>query len=150
MGLKSLIGYFVGATLTMSLINACSAQAGPKCDAKLFSAADTALNNIENWTSVHRWYKNYGVCDDGYLSEGLSDSMGNLMDKNWSEMTKLAEVGRKDSSYLAFVLAHINSTLDSRVLESIHENTLNHCPKGYSDICQKIQVSADQALNSNP
>lgn len=149
MGLKSLIGYFVGATLTMSLINACSAQPVSKCDTKLFSAADTALDNIDNWASVYIWYKNYSVCDDGYLSEGLSDTVGRLLDKNWSETTKFVEAARKDSKYLAFVLTHINSTLDSRVLESIHENTLNHCPKGYSDICQKIQVSADQALNSN-
>ncbi|HEX5484434.1 MAG TPA: hypothetical protein VFX23_00415 [Limnobacter sp.] len=147
--MKSSSSLFFGLISALGLINSCSAKQEFQCDTRLFSAADTALEKVRNWEDVHRWYVKFGICDDGYLSEGLSDTIGGLMIQNWSKIGEFAATAHRNPQFLAFVLKHVNSTLDSQALGSIRENALNHCPEGYSDTCRKIGNSADQALNSS-
>lgn len=109
------------------------------CSATQSQYADAAVDKIHSWDGVHEWYKLYRQCDDGGPSEGISEAVArNLVDR-WESLGRLAQLAKNDPRFGAFVLQHIDATLNENDLRKIDSNAATRCPTGLVSLCDRIR-----------
>ena len=110
------------------------------------NTADAAVSKIHDWTDVHSFYSHLRQCDDGSISEGISDTVISLLAHQWRTSDQLEKIADKDKTFETWVLNHIDTTVDDRDLKIIVKNATGKCPEGSDKFCKKIEGAANQAL----
>jgi hypothetical protein len=109
-------------------------------------AADTVASSITNWTDVNSFFHKFKQCDDGYIAEGLSATITRMLADNWNTSTQLETMSDKDKAFGSWVRNHINTTVDSKDLESTIYNAREKCADSSKAFCSEIESAANQAL----
>ena len=133
------------ATLLLTLTGASSsaAESGPpRCTKKLYRQADAALTPVENWSALHRYYRAYGDCRDGYLGEGVSEKVETLLTEHWETLPELAGLARNDLGFERFVLAQLGETNSAGFTEQLIALSDQSCPKGAEVVCRRLSAAA--------
>jgi hypothetical protein len=99
-----------------------------------------------DWKILQAHFRMYGQCDDGPIAEGYSDNVVTLLAHNWNFFSELARLARSDSTFLQFVLTHIDATAATEDLQTVQRNALAACPAGNAELCRRIAAQATSAL----
>jgi len=137
--------------LALVLAPAGFAQTAPKqsCSVEDSQHAFDAVDKLDNWGAVRRLYKTYLPCDDGGIAEGVSDAVTKLLARKWSDFWLLQANVEGDQQFQKFILKHIDATVPVETLQAIDHNARQRCPKGFSEICKKIDAAALSAIKES-
>lgn len=124
------------------LAQASQAQA---CQPAQAEAADAMVDKLDDWPAVDRFFKAYRQCDDGYIAEGSSDAIAQLLARQWDTLPNLQALIRQEPALRSFVLCQINTTLDSDELDRIKRNATESCPSDGASLCADLRLTAEHA-----
>jgi hypothetical protein len=131
------------------LVSACllgmSAAYGKVCSERQATAADAMVDHLDSWSKVNTMLKQYGHCDDGGIAEGTSEAIARLLVDHWERLPQLGKLIRHNPSLQAFVLRHIDTTLDTDDLTKIGTLSASSCPTGMSALCRDLGAAATKA-----
>jgi hypothetical protein len=103
-------------------------------------------DTLRNWDALRRSYKEFGNCDDGAVAEGYRESVARIFADHWNALPRFAQLAENDPPFRAFVIRHIDTTLNTNDVEKIKKAALTHCPSGLRKTCSDIAKQADLAL----
>lgn len=124
----------------------CGAHATGCETVKEMDAADAAISEIHDWSGVNAFYRQLRQCDDGYISEGVSDAVARLLALKWSDVGQLVQVADKDEKFEIWVLSHVDSTVNDDDLNLIIKKAKDECTEKNRTFCKKIESAARLAL----
>jgi hypothetical protein len=101
---------------------------------------------VHSWDALYRSYRSYRQCDDGAIGEGYSESVARILVDHWITLSQLARLARNDAQFRAFVIGHVDATLNMDDLEKIRKNAKAQCPTGLRSMCNDLAKQADFAL----
>jgi hypothetical protein len=110
------------------------------------TALDEAVM-LRSWDALYRSYTKFRYCDDGAIAEGYSESVARILADHWSTLPRFAKLSGKNAAFRAFVIRHLDATLDTDDLEKIKKNATNRCPSNLRNTCKDLAKQADRALN---
>lgn len=139
---KSLFSVFFLALLSGQ---AARAQVQPCTTVKAQRASDKA-DTLRSWDALHSSYKEFRNCDDGAIAEGYSESVARILADHWSTLRRFAQLAHTDPPFRAFVIRHIDATLNMDDVEKIKKAALTKCPTGLQTACSDIAKQTDFAL----
>lgn len=140
-GWCALAGLLAGALLAVR-----AAAAGQtRCTPRDAEAAEAMVDHIDSWAAVATAYRRYGQCDDGGIAEGYADAIGRLLVTQWATLPRLAALSSGTPGLEPWVLRHVDTTLDTGVLETIHRNATASCPAGATRLCGAIAAASARA-----
>ena len=99
-----------------------------------------------SWDALYKSYMMFGRCDDGAIGEGFSQSVARILVDHWSTLPRLTQLARQDGSFRAFVMRHVDATLNTDDIEKVKENSRMNCPTGLRTTCTNLAEQADSAL----
>jgi hypothetical protein len=116
----------------------CPPEALERVDGQITSAA-LALNARKPvWRDLALIHTSLAGCDDGYISEGISDIRCRAFATQWSS------IPWADKGLVAFAVRHVDATCAEKDLQAITQNAAR-CSKRQSGLCQSIAHAAQQA-----
>jgi hypothetical protein len=104
---------------------------------------------LRSWDALYMSYKSYRQCDDGAIGEGYSESVARILVDHWNTLPQLARLSRKDAEFRAFVIGHVDATLNMDDVEKIRKNAKTQCPAGLQTVCSDLAKQADFALKED-
>ncbi|AMO49064.1 hypothetical protein [Kosakonia oryzendophytica] len=110
-------------------------------------AADMAVDSLDTWMAVNQNRINYGHCDQGDIAEGNSEAIVHLLVDHWDSLADLKALLPKNPALKAYVFRHIDSTLDTKDLDTIQSQATHSCPSALSALCDEIRRVALRAAN---
>jgi hypothetical protein len=142
----------IAATLAL-IITVFSVQVGhaqhrPCTEVEGRRALDEAVM-LRSWDALYRSYKSYRQCDDGTIGEGYSESVARILVDHWNTLPRLARLGRNDAEFRAFVIGHVDVTLNMDDVQKIRKNAKAQCPTGLRTVCTDLAKQADSALKED-
>lgn len=147
-GSKRTIVATIGLIVTLLLAQASYPQKHPCSDGEARAALDEA-GTRHSWDALYKSYKSYGHCDDGAIGEGYSESVARILVDHWNAVSRLAQLGHKDAEFQAFVLHHVDATLNIADVEKVRTTAKAQCPNGLRTLCGDLAKHADSALREN-
>lgn len=118
-----------------------------ECTEKDAQAADEYVDRLSSWQEINNMEIKFKHCDDGEISEGISDSTVKLLINNWSDLSSLNALSKKNPRLKSFVLRHINTTLDTADLEKLKSLSSKACPsKELAPLCELVYKASLEAL----
>jgi len=118
---------------------------GKKCTQRDFTAADAMVDHLDSWAKVSETFTKYGHCDDSSIAEGNSEAIARLLVDHWSLLPQLGTMTEHNQPLKAFVLRHLDATLNSTDLDKIVALATSSCPSGMDSLCQELKGAASQA-----
>lgn len=115
------------------------------CSPKDAEAADALVDHIDSWAKLDWTFRKYGHCDDGSIAEGNSEAVARLLVDRWDTLPSLAKLVKGNPALRAFVLRHIDTTLDTDDLVKIQELSASKCPANAALLCSELQAQAMRA-----
>jgi hypothetical protein len=106
--------------------------------------AEETAASLSTWSDVYVAFKRYGHCDDGTMWEGYSESVVHLLSDHWDQLGDLNKLS-SDRKFLAFVIKHIDATVDEHELRNVIINSEKNCPKSAKMLCSLIEKAAKKA-----
>lgn len=120
-----------------------SAIHAKECTAMLEEEANDNVGMLDRgWESIYEYNQKYGPCIDGGLWEVTSDSVVNMLSKEWDKFPILAKLVKRDKNFKLFIVNNITATVGSDELLQIHENSTKHCPKKSLKLCKILDREA--------
>ncbi|HSZ63521.1 MAG TPA: hypothetical protein VK828_17110 [Terriglobales bacterium] len=102
-----------------------------------------------SWETLYTSYRSYRQCDDGAIGEGYSESVARLLVDHWNALPQLAGLARRDAEFRAFVMRHVDATLNMDDVEKIRKKAKTLCPTGSRTVCNDLAKRADSALKGD-
>src|SRR5438128_474291 len=137
------LSYFRIALIPLFLV-AAHPDTGRRCQD---DAADHAMDSLTTWRDLRAWWETYfPECDDGYIAEGISDTVAQWLAKDWSTLPRLRKELRGRPQFLRFVIEHIDASDARDDLEKIIENAEQRCPPDATSLCKSFAAQARSAL----
>lgn len=115
------------------------------CSEREATAADAMVDHPGSWANVNTTFTKYGHCDDGEIAEGNSEAVARLLVDHWDTLPQLAALIKRNPRLKAFVLRHIDTTLDTDDLTKIATLTASSCPAGMNALCRELGDAASKA-----
>ena len=115
------------------------------CTPKDATAADALVDHLTSWAKVREAFTKYGHCDDGQIAEGNSEAVARLLVDHWESLPSLVSMFKDDPSFKAFVVRHIDTTLNTDDIDKIRAAASSSCPSGMESFCQELVGAASQA-----
>ena len=106
------------------------------------------VDHMNSWAAVTKAYRLYRQCDDGDIAEGNSEAIGQLLAKRWVTLPEFSALAGKTQGLEAWMLGHIDTTLDTAALSTIHHNATASCPPGAARVCRLIATASSRALRA--
>jgi len=131
--------------ISLCLLSVCDA-ATKVCSKEEAFKAENDIDNLKDWDSVYRSYRNFAHCDDGAIWEGYSDAVGNLLASDWKSLYKLNKLCSADKGFKSFVLKHLDILIPANIWEVIISNATNKCPNGMRGLCKAILKRNDAVI----
>jgi hypothetical protein len=85
----------------------------------------------------------------GCIAEGYSESLARNLVDHWNTLPRLADLAKKDAEFRAFVMEHVDATLNKDDVEKIKNSAKTQCPTGLRVICNDLEKQADSALRDS-
>ncbi len=124
---------------------AATAQVQPCTTTEAQRALDKA-DRLRTWEALYSSYNKFKSCDDGAIAEGYSESVARILADHWNTVRRFAQLADNDLSFRAFVIRHIDATLNIDDVQKIKNAALAHCPNGLRTTCSDIARQAEFAL----
>src|SRR5262249_52171141 len=115
------------------------------CNARDAEAADLAVDKLNSWKDVEQNFRKLGHCDSGSIAEGNSEAVARLLADQWPTLTALTALVKRTPSFEAYVVRHVDSTLNTKDLDKIAKLASSECPEGMTALCEKIKAAAVRA-----
>jgi hypothetical protein len=147
-GSKRTFVFSIGLIVTVLLAGSGYAQKYTCSESQGRAALDEAVT-LRSWDALYKSYKSYRHCDDGAIGEGYSESVARILVDHWSTLSRLAQLGNKDAEFRAFVVRHIDATLNMDDVEKIKTRAKAQCPNALRTLCSDLAKHADSALKEN-
>ncbi len=128
----------------VTLLSAGYAQKRQCTDNESRQALDEA-STLRSWDSLHRSYRLYRQCDDGAIGEGYSESIARILVDHWNTLLRLPHFARADAEFRAFVMKHVDATLNMKDVDQIKKKAKTQCPAGLRTVCDDLAKQADSA-----
>lgn len=138
----------IGLIVTLLLAQRGYAQKHPCTEGEGRAALDETVT-LRSWDALYKSYKSYRQCDDGAIGEGLSESVARILVDHWNTLPRLAELADKDAEFRAFVMHHVDATLNMDDVEKIKKSAKARCPSGLRTLCSDLAKQADSALKQD-
>jgi hypothetical protein len=137
--------------LALVLIAVGFAQTTPphSCTGETSKRAFDAVDKLETWEAVGRFYKTYLACDDGAIAEGVFDAVTKLLADKWTDFWGSRATITGGRQFQEFTLKHIDATVPIETLQAISRNARQRCPKGSSEVCKKIDAATLAAIKES-
>jgi hypothetical protein len=116
------------------------------CTVEESKQAFDAVDKLENWQAVRKFYEAYLPCDDGGIAEGVSDAITKLLADRWADFWRLRATITAGHQFQEFVLKHVDATVPVETLQAISRNTRQRCPKESVTLCKKMDAAALSAI----
>jgi hypothetical protein len=142
------ISVTLGLIVTMFSLQVGHAQKRPCTEVESRRALDQA-GVLRSWYALYRSYKSYRQCDDGAIGEGYSESVARILVDHWNTLPQLARLARNDADFRAFVIGHVDATLNMDDVEKIRRNAKAQCPARLRIVCNDLAKQADSALKDD-
>ncbi len=126
------VANFVGPALAQSSL----------CQPRDADAAEAMTDTIKSWKDVDTTFVRFRNCDDGSISEGNADAIANILLEHWTTLPDLAHLVVRRPGLQAFVLSHVNQTIDSEKLKRIASLSVSSCPADAERLCQQLHAAA--------
>ena len=131
--------------------------ANSKCTSLDYSKFDKELTKAEkefasspsgapSWTTIGNAFRKIKDCDEGYVSEGLSDLVVKLFALRWTSSKDYIVSRESDHKFLDFILKHIDATADTTELRLAESNLKSDCPSSLKGFCSNAILRADSSL----
>jgi len=104
---------------------------------------------LHSWDALYKSYKSSRLCDDGAIGEGYSESVARILSDHWNTLPRLSQLAGKDADFRAFVIRHLDATLNMDDVEKIKKSANAQCPRGLRTLCDDLAKQADSALKEN-
>ena len=88
--------------------------------------------------------------DDGAAAEGYSESVARILADHWESLRQFSRLTENEKGFRAFVLRHLDATLNMEDVRAIHANSMQHCPADLRNLCKDLRKSADAAIKEDP
>ena len=102
-------------------------------------------DHLDSWAKIGETFTKYGHCDDGSIAEGNSEGVARLLVDHWSQLPQLGTMIEHNQPLRAFVLRHVDATLNSTDLDKIIALATSSCPSGMDSLCQELKGAGSQA-----
>jgi hypothetical protein len=139
--------YFLTFAASLLLSGAANAH-DHKCTAQDATEADAIVDQLHSWQKVNVALKRYGHCDSGSIAEGNSEAVARLLVDQWNTLPTLVRLSKADPGLRRFVIAHVDTTLDTSDLKRIAQLSASSCPSGAASLCDDLRGAATDALNA--
>lgn len=123
-----------------------STAARSGCGLSQQRAAQAALAGADSWGKLHRFYIGSRGCDDGGLSEDVTESVMRLLADKWTTLSALATEAAADPKFADFVVIHVDSTADTDDLHAVRRHARVHCRASDQALCRRIAAAATRAI----
>ena len=130
-----------GLSWLFAALLASSSAAGAdakQCTQEEAMAAETEAEGLKTWPEIFQSFRRYAHCDDAAISEGYSASVATLIADRWDLILQLNALAGAHPAFRAFVLRHLDETMNADQVVTIRENAQGHCPKGAKALCSAI------------
>ena len=105
------------------------------------------LPRLKSWETIHAHFKAYlPRCDDGWMAEGYSDVVAKTLARQWATLRELDRLAGRDPAFRAFVLRHVDATVDHADLRTIAASAGRDCPHDLARLCEALAAAAAKAL----
>ncbi len=104
---------------------------------------------LHSWDALYKSYESFRLCDDGAISEGYSESVARILSDHWNTLPRLSQLAGKDADFRAFVIRHLDATLNMDDVEKIKKSAKTQCPRGLQTLCGDLVKQADSALKQD-
>lgn len=121
-----------------------------KCTAREAAEADAMVDQLQSWNSVAVAFRRYSQCDSGSIAEGNSEAVARLLVDKWKTLPNLVRLTTANPGLQGFVVAHVDSTLDTSDLERIVQLSARFCPESAASLCNELHKAAAAALVEQP
>jgi len=137
--MKSCLRYTAWAVAVCAVATMPAASQKMTCGREEALRADHAIDGLKTWESVHQFYKRFLPCDDGGISEGVSDKVAKLLANRWDQFNEFMKLASNDKGFEDFVVRHVDETIDWRHdAPKIHENARQRCPSNSARLCKAL------------
>ncbi len=120
--------------------------AGQACSPAQADAAEATADHLTDWAKVSAYVQRFQACDDGGIAEASSEAVARLLVDRWKTLPELAARIHRQPALRSFVLAHINSTLDTADLRRIQALARTSCSPSEAELCRSIRAATIEAL----
>ena len=134
----------IGLIVTLLFAHASYAQKH-RCTEREGRAALDQAATLRSWDALYKSYRSYRQCDDGAIGEGYSESVGRILVDHWNTLPRLTQLADEDARFRAFVMQHIDATLNMDDVERIKKSAKAQCPSGLRTLCRDLAKQADSA-----
>lgn len=105
--------------------------------------AEAAVDNLNSWQDVYRFYRRYRDCFDGAVAEGASDRIEQMWIKHWDTLPKMIALTSKDRGFHDFIWARIDEEIFPQESFSVLvANAQQRCPKSALRFCAAVIASS--------
>jgi len=122
------------------------AEAAEACSSLQAAAAERAVAAAQTWTEMHRAYAVLSACDDGWIGEGISESVARIVLGKRPQLHLLQQFGETDPGFYALVVKHVDSSLTAEQLAGIKQVAEQACPGMSKRVCAALVKNANAAL----
>ena len=122
---------------------------GKTCTSRDADAAETMVDHLDSWAKISETFAKYGHCDDGSIAEGNSEGVARLLVDHWSLLPQLGTLIEHNQPLKAFVLRHLDATINPADLDKIVALATSSCPSGMDSLCQDLKGAASQAAEES-
>ncbi|WP_414165680.1 hypothetical protein ACMGGS_07965 [Superficieibacter sp. BNK-5] len=120
-----------------------------ECTSAKYDKAESAIDNLNTWADLSGFYNKFKECDEGSVSEGLSEIITSLLANHWNELPEFEVESKKNLGFEYWSLNHIDKTVNDEDLNKIIVNVKELCPKGMAGICFKLGEKTRKVLNED-
>jgi hypothetical protein len=142
---RGIIAVILSCAVALFAAGAAYAQKHACTSLKGRHALDEA-DTLRSWDALYKSYRTFGHCDDGAIGEGYSESVARILADHWDTLPRFVQLAGKDAAFQAFVIRHLDATLNMDDVEKIKQDAMTHCPTGLRPTCIHLVKQADSAL----
>jgi len=111
-----------------------------------YDKAYNELFTMKSWNDLQSWHKDYPVCDDGFLGEGISEFVTASLAEHWETLADIQGRINNSPEFKVFILKHIDASADENNLMIIDRNARTKCLSIHKALCSEIEQRAQIAL----
>jgi hypothetical protein len=135
------------AGIALALAMLCGeGQAAQVCSMEEMASSQAGAAAARDWDAMYDAFHRFSPCDERGVAQAFSDSIGYLLSRRWSDLHDLEHFAEANRAFRAFVLKHIDATVDEKDLHRIHAYAKD-CPGYARPICREIENRARAALS---
>ena len=120
-------------------------------DAQRANASDASLPQQQwRWQRLYKSFMRFGHCGnaknkgiwDAELASAYDGAVQYLLVHQWQTIESLNDLSRGNTSFLSFVISHIDDTFPASDIGIVIQNASLRCPRSTTAICARIAAAA--------